>query len=731
MIKNIKNKIYLKRIVIYSLLFSFIFLLLPFNLENGDSYLPSLNNLSAQTYGEDLRISDLPLDTSQCFTFRGGFNWAACFTVFGANISYLFLTVTSWFLWMAGEVLDFAMKYTVIEMGQNINAIDGIDAAWTAFRDLANMFFIFILLYVAISTVLGLGSIDTKKTLVYVIIFALLINFSLFFTKVIVDTTNFVATGFYSAISQDNESLSQAFMNPLKLTTTYTNKQGASALIEGVGGGDDNYASIFMIGIGGSTMIIVTAFVFLAATFMFVVRYIVLIFLMILSPLAFVSMVLPKTQSYANQWWQALINYSIFAPLFFALIWASLFVLTGGPGGAGILGDPGSASLSSGFSGKSDGSADQGAITLFFNFGIVIGLIMASLLIAQKLGMAGSSNAIGWAKKSISKTLRSPLAVGKYAGGRALGAAAKRAQSSERLRNLATSDSTIARGVGNLALDASEGAYKKTGQRDRDDRAIKKEVSRAERLGPSVAQTQKADDDLRKAEGGEGMEQAYSEIGGKAAERQKLITENEENKKSNREIDDKIKKQQQIKDSATDQSTYNTALKEIEELEKQKKPESDLGPNSEVGRLEDEIKKTREAIKANDELIEARKKRDNIRGVTTKDVESRRAKLGVSEEELKTMSSSDKETYGLKEKSSLRETRQAKYADNTTKEKPFYLPDTSRTFSYQKKPKAIKLEQKAAILKKTNASPKDIKNEKLIDAIKTGDAEKAKEVISQ
>ena len=76
-----------------------------------------------------------------------------------------------------------------------------MQTAWAIVRDLSNIFFILILLYIAIKLILGLGGHDTKKMIAKVIIIALLINFSMFFTEVIIDTSNIIALIFYNKIS--------------------------------------------------------------------------------------------------------------------------------------------------------------------------------------------------------------------------------------------------------------------------------------------------------------------------------------------------------------------------------------------------------------------------------------------------------------------------------------------------------------------------------------------------
>ena len=74
-----------------------------------------------------------------------------------------------------------------------------IPLAWAIVRDFSNIFFILVLLYVAIQTILGMGH-ETKKVVVNVVIMALLINFSMFFTKVVIDSSNILALVFYNKL---------------------------------------------------------------------------------------------------------------------------------------------------------------------------------------------------------------------------------------------------------------------------------------------------------------------------------------------------------------------------------------------------------------------------------------------------------------------------------------------------------------------------------------------------
>lgn len=110
---------------------------------------------------------------------------------------YIFYAVPAFLLSMAAQMFNALISLT---LNSTLFKNNFVSAAWAVVRDLSNIFFILILLYIAIQTILGLGH-ETKKMIVKVVIMALLINFSMFFTKVVIDTSNILALIFYNKIT--------------------------------------------------------------------------------------------------------------------------------------------------------------------------------------------------------------------------------------------------------------------------------------------------------------------------------------------------------------------------------------------------------------------------------------------------------------------------------------------------------------------------------------------------
>lgn len=360
------------------------------NSAESDKLLNELNNIKA----------------TGCSINPLSFNLSACFQWVFRLIGNFILSIMGIVLFLAGMILNLVLDVTLVNMSTVIGNITGINAAWIAIRDVANMIFIFALLYIAISTILGTAGGATKKVLAHVIIAALLINFSLFFTKAIIDASNILAFGFYRNLpgigtvgisTKVNEltttGMSGSIMGSLKLQSIYDVSDASKHANAGEGAvaGIAELVNFISATIGGSIFILITAIVFLMTAVLFIIRFVILIILMILSPLAFAGMILPKMEHYSKEWWDTLWGQAIFAPALMMMIWITLKVAGGlktipqikdGSGFLGVL------------------SAQAGAsFGIILNFLIIIIMLIASIIIANKISKQGSAGIMAYANK--------------------------------------------------------------------------------------------------------------------------------------------------------------------------------------------------------------------------------------------------------------------------------------------------------------------------------------------
>ena len=128
---------------------------------------------------------------------------------------------------------------------------------------------------------------------------------------------------------------------------------------------------------------------------------------MIFSPLAFAGMVLHQTEGYVHEWWNYLLKEAFFAPMYMILLWIS-FTVINNPGFLAALGEGGTrdssdnllaTSLQAGDNGTTgNGTAAEKNAGVLLDFMIVSALLIATLIVAEKMGVAGASGAMNFAK---------------------------------------------------------------------------------------------------------------------------------------------------------------------------------------------------------------------------------------------------------------------------------------------------------------------------------------------
>src|SRR3989344_3010165 len=370
----------------------------------------------------------------------------------GRAIAVGILTFMSFITWLSGYFLNFVLKYTVIDMETNLRGLTGINIAWNGVRDLMNIAFIFLLVYEGIKMIIGLSdTTKVKKFISMIVLASLLVNFSLFFTKVLIDASNVVTIGFYKAVlgpptvpPTEGYGLSSPIMKALGLTSVY-NQKGEADFTAGKG-----FGGILIFMIGSSLIFLIAAFVFFAVAILFIIRYVTLIILLMLSPVAYMGMALPFMKKYADDWWNALNSQLLFAPLYMILTWVILILMSSN----GFVVQKSFTEVLS-----STEVPKFSTMGLILNFAVIIGLLIASLIIAKSTSAKGSKH-IGDATGKLTA----------FAGGAVMGGAARLGRGtvgragnaivgSERLKNLSYQKDA----EGKLVRDAEGNLVAKTG----------------------------------------------------------------------------------------------------------------------------------------------------------------------------------------------------------------------------------------------------------------------------
>ena len=292
---------------------------------------------------------------------RQGFGW----------FLYLILSLVAALAKFGGYLLDSAVRYTVLDMSDHIHQLSSIDVVWKVFRDLCNLSFIFILLYVAVQTILQINNANPLRVLRQIVIAAILINFSLFIAKLIIDFSNIFTLAFYNQMIGKTGTMSGAIMNLFGIQALWGDKMNV------VQTWSQSWSTLFSMTAGSIIITFTAAFSFLAAAWLFLLRYVVLILVFMLAPIGFMGAILPQVKNASKRWFDALIGQALFPPIYMLLMWVTLKV---GQNINGLKGDFGTAlSLSQ----RVNLPTGTGILNPVIRFVILIVLMNFALILAK------------------------------------------------------------------------------------------------------------------------------------------------------------------------------------------------------------------------------------------------------------------------------------------------------------------------------------------------------------
>jgi hypothetical protein len=348
---------------------------------------------------------------------------------------------------LGGLLLNFGISHFVIGFGENFGSGEigqTINRSWEIMRDVFNVTFIFGLIYLGFKMILNSEDANTRRWLIRLIMAAILINFSLLITKSIIDVSNLVASEIALNGLTNTENVvnvSDQFRRNMGINTVFSNDA-----VENLGEDVSPWPLIFMTMI----VLIVAGFVFAAGGLLLMIRGAAMVLYMILSPVMFIGWVFPQLQKYTDQYWSGFLGRVFFAPIFLLLIYISSTILGGYNN---ITGSTDIANAMTASTVENPGASLMGSITPFI-LGAVF--MVASLVVAAKMGANGGEAALGAGKKLTSKIRRG---VGTSTAG--LTAYTLRNSVGRKASNWANSDKGRARAansyLGSLQMKAAKG----------------------------------------------------------------------------------------------------------------------------------------------------------------------------------------------------------------------------------------------------------------------------------
>ncbi|MBA7642419.1 hypothetical protein ES703_50112 [subsurface metagenome] len=306
----------------------------------------------------------------------GGWAFAIFFSLFlGVGISTLLVGTSA-------HLLEWSMSLQV-NLGNSL-----VTSGWQFILGLANLFFILIFIYIALSFILRLDTLRMKKALPNLIIIALLINFSLLLVGVFVDVATFFQNTILDVMTEEGKGLTSTTIEALtgganRLTTYLAITLGASMVGLAIPFAD----IVTMIATIGLSLAflpnivtgffitffnIIVALIFLFYTVLFMARVIVIWLLAIFAPLAFMSYILPGTRKFFDQWIHALLSWSFLGIIALFLLMLGLKLIGGTMSGLTAIG----------------GHEDLPQYIIFYTFFTIYFVI--SLIISKKLAPMGT-----------------------------------------------------------------------------------------------------------------------------------------------------------------------------------------------------------------------------------------------------------------------------------------------------------------------------------------------------
>jgi|GEM_PF-1620095 len=247
---------------------------------------------------------------------------------------YIILYPTAWLARLSGQIFDYFIAFTL--NSESYQSGGFVEKGWTIIRDLANASFIFILLYTAIKFIVNAKSADMARIVSRVILVAIVINFSLFMSRVIIDAGNILGRVFYEKITVENDSdssinqyktLSAGLLNtvnPQELLsrdmfkqtqnatsvdiTTQSNTLGSfnnDTNNQNLAGYNVSAGFMIFIILVASVVNIAIVWVFISVSIFLIARTLGLWIVMIMSPVAFASISIPffKIPNYGFDDW--------------------------------------------------------------------------------------------------------------------------------------------------------------------------------------------------------------------------------------------------------------------------------------------------------------------------------------------------------------------------------------------------------------------------------------------
>lgn len=312
----------------------------------------------------------------------------------------IFAWVAQKIFMLGGMLIELAMSLnnTILDPQKNVFLFKG----WTVFVNVADLALVVSLIVIAFATMLNFESYGMKKALVPLIVISLLVNFSLVIPGVLIDASGMVTEFFVQQSGLKGTNVSSALASAFDISGFLSTKSAGNNII----GAMDKFGSAIMNVLGTMVFIIIFTLIgsviMLTIAAMLFVRYFVLTFLLVLTPIVFVARIFPATKHHWDTWWNDFVRWTLFPPVMIFFLWLSITSLNAfdnpAPTTAGSGGNPTYAF----------GDGILFGLSSVVQMAMAIMLMMMSLIAANSISLKGAkgskdmiSSMSGWSRNKL------------------------------------------------------------------------------------------------------------------------------------------------------------------------------------------------------------------------------------------------------------------------------------------------------------------------------------------
>lgn len=290
-------------------------------------------------------------------------------------------------------VLDIAIP---VMQYQGFTSSPVVNTGWAIVRDVVNMFFVVILIILAMQTIFGSAKAEWRQQVPKIMVMAIVINFSKTLCGIMIDFAQVIMLTFANALK---DIAGGNFIQMLGLGDIFSLSAKSSQVAGAAAGTNTTGTSafdLFAAGVAAVVMMVWVLAVVMILLCVLVYRVVMLWILIVMAPLAWFTKIVPFDQAKGSysEWWKNFICYCSIGPVLTFFLWLTLAVA-----GSGFI-----ASQDTGFT--QVGQAQDGAagfITEIFEWQSLLSFVIGMAMLMA--GMDAAAKVCEGAKGGVGKLI--------------------------------------------------------------------------------------------------------------------------------------------------------------------------------------------------------------------------------------------------------------------------------------------------------------------------------------